>query len=114
MLAVEQPGYLTAPAEADTRPPWRVLLTPSDREGAAGVIPVIHDVTEQRKTEEMRREFVATVSQRAAHPLTNIRSYAETPGGQRRRLPTQMEKDFPGGHLQLESGLADPHCSGTC
>ena len=39
---------------------------------------VIHDVTEQRRTEELRREFVANVSHELRTPLTNIRSYAET------------------------------------
>ncbi|MPN09935.1 Alkaline phosphatase synthesis sensor protein PhoR [bioreactor metagenome] len=42
------------------------------------MLAVIHDVTAQRKTEELRREFVANVSHELRTPLTNIRSYAET------------------------------------
>ena len=95
VLAVEQPGYLDGTREADTAT-LEVLLAPFDREGAAGVMAVIHDVTEQRKTEEMRREFVANVSHELRTPLTNIRSYAETLVDSAGELPTQMEKDFLG------------------
>ena len=35
-------------------------------------------MTEQRKNEQTRREFVANVSHELRTPLTNIRSYAET------------------------------------
>lgn len=45
---------------------------------AGGVLVVLHDVTQQRKAEERRREFVANVSHELRTPLTNIRSYAET------------------------------------
>ena len=43
-----------------------------------GVLVVIHDITEHRRTEERRKEFVANVSHEMRTPLTNIRSYAET------------------------------------
>ena len=43
-----------------------------------GVLVVIHDVTEQKKAEDQRREFVANVSHELRTPLTNVRSYAET------------------------------------
>ena len=39
---------------------------------------VLHDVTAQRKNDEMRKEFVANVSHELRTPLTNVRSYAET------------------------------------
>mgnify|MGYP002797578960 FL=1 len=55
---------------------------------------VLHDVTEQRKTEELRREFVANVSHELRTPLTNIRSYAETLADSAGALPAQTEKNF--------------------
>jgi len=75
----------------------QLLLAPFDRgrEGG-GVLAVIHDVTQQRKNEEMRREFVANVSHELRTPLTNIRSYAETLSDSAGDIPPAMEKKFLG------------------
>ena len=75
----------------------QLFLAPFDqgREGG-GVLAVIHDVTQQRKNEEMRREFVANVSHELRTPLTNIRSYAETLADGAGDLPPAMEKKFLG------------------
>lgn len=43
-----------------------------------GTVVVIHDVTEQQRLEESRREFVANVSHELRTPLASICSYAET------------------------------------
>lgn len=42
-----------------------------------GLITVLHDITEQAKLEEERREFVANVSHELRTPLTTMRSYLE-------------------------------------
>jgi len=92
VLGAEQPGYLEAELELDGRS-LELLLAPFDRENQAGVLVVLHDVTQQRKTEEQRREFVANVSHELRTPLTNIRSYAETLADSR-DMPPEMERNF--------------------
>jgi two-component system, OmpR family, sensor histidine kinase VicK len=42
-----------------------------------GLITVLHDITEQEKIDEERREFVANVSHELRTPLTTMRSYLE-------------------------------------
>ena len=95
VLAVEQPGYLDGIRETGGKI-LELLLTPFNQERLGGVLVVIHDVTAQRKTEDMRREFVANVSHELRTPLTNIRSYAETLTGNAGELPLEMEQKFLG------------------
>lgn len=42
-----------------------------------GLITVLHDITEQEKIDQERREFVANVSHELRTPLTTMRSYLE-------------------------------------
>lgn len=42
-----------------------------------GLITVLHDITEQEKIDEERREFVANVSHELRTPLTTMRSYLD-------------------------------------
>jgi len=42
-----------------------------------GLITVLHDITDQEKIEQERREFVANVSHELRTPLTTMRSYLE-------------------------------------
>ena len=43
-----------------------------------GVVVVLHDVSELRRLERIRRDFVANVSHELKTPLTSIRGYVET------------------------------------
>ena len=43
-----------------------------------GVVVVLHDITELRQLEDMRRNFVANVSHELKTPLASIKAYAET------------------------------------
>ena len=74
----------------------QLLLAPFDRDRQGGVLVVLHDVTQQRKTQDMQREFVANVSHELRTPLTNIRSYAETLSDSAGELPAATEKKFLG------------------
>lgn len=74
-LALRQEIQMTSPAS-------RVLGVNAVRlasaGGAAGVVMVIHDVTELRQLERVRTEFVANVSHELRTPLTAIQGYLET------------------------------------
>ncbi|UFT98003.1 ATP-binding protein [Radiobacillus kanasensis] len=43
-----------------------------------GVVLVFHDITELKKLEQMRKDFVANVSHELKTPITSIRGFAET------------------------------------
>ena len=86
-------GFVAASRELEERS-LELLLAPFDKDHQAGVLVVIHDVTERNKTEEMRKEFVANVSHELRTPLTNIHSYAETLVDNAGFLPTDTERNF--------------------
>ena len=70
-----------------------VLFAPYG-ENERGIIAVIHDITEQRKLDEARREFIANVSHELRTPLTNVKSYTETLIDAAGELPTDTEIKF--------------------
>jgi len=66
------------------RDPSRILTAraaPSDAGGGAvGVVVVLHDITELRRADQVRRDFVANVSHELRTPLTAVRGYLEALG----------------------------------
>jgi len=49
-----------------------------EKEKISGCLMVIHDITEVRKLEKMRSDFVANVSHELKTPLTSIKGFVET------------------------------------
>ena len=77
VLSLERPNFKEAEMNIHEKY-LEVYFAPFDQESGSGVMAVLHDVTVQKKNEEMRKEFVANVSHELRTPLTNVRSYAET------------------------------------
>jgi two-component system phosphate regulon sensor histidine kinase PhoR len=62
------------------RDPSRTIMaraSPAAGGGAHGAVLVLHDITELRRADQIRRDFVANVSHELRTPLTAIRGYVE-------------------------------------
>ena len=62
------------------RDPGRTLFTraaPVAAAGGGGAVLVLHDITDLRRADQIRRDFVANVSHELRTPLTAIRGYVE-------------------------------------
>lgn len=64
--------------EDGTRRSLRVLCSSLKYGDVGGVLIAVHDESEARRIEEVRREFVANVSHELKTPLAAIKGYAET------------------------------------
>jgi two-component system phosphate regulon sensor histidine kinase PhoR len=63
-----------------TRDPGRTFVAraaPVARTGGGGAVLVLHDITDLRRADQIRRDFVANVSHELRTPLTAIRGYVE-------------------------------------
>ena len=95
--AVRQPGivqHLRAALKGEHRPPievpldsgaaaksgpriFRAQATPATADGGGGAVLVLHDITDLRLADRVRRDFVANVSHELRTPLTAVRGYVE-------------------------------------
>lgn len=74
---------------------FQVHFSPMRREGKLfGVVSVFHDLTEIRRLEEIRRDFIANLSHELKTPLTAIRGYSETLLDASTSLPTDTMKQL--------------------
>ena len=64
-------------------------------DGEGGVIAVIHDITEQRRLDDARREFVANVSHELRTPLDQYPFVHGNPAGRSGRHPAGYGKTVP-------------------
>lgn len=57
---------------------WQVLMSPLyNQTNIRGVVAVIRDVTEQRRLEKMRKDFIAHVSHELRTPISLLQGYSE-------------------------------------
>lgn len=94
--AVRQPGVvgqLGAALKGEHRPPievpldavspaggpriFRAQATPASADGGGGAVLVLHDISDLRRVDRVRRDFVANVSHELRTPLTAVRGYVE-------------------------------------
>ncbi len=80
-LSAALAGARPTPAEVqldhESRRSFIARAVPVDAERDGGAVLVLHDVTELRQADQVRRDFVANVSHELRTPLTAIRGYVE-------------------------------------
>ena len=96
LLGLKRSEYLECQKRVGERELELFMAPFSTDQSVGGAMVVIHDVTEQRKSEQTRREFVANVSHELRTPLTNVKSYAETILSSGDELPKELRENFLG------------------
>ncbi len=56
----------------------KMFFVPFRMPEGSGMMAVMHDITQQRRLDDTRKEFVANVSHELRTPLTSVKGYAET------------------------------------
>jgi len=76
-LTGERPSPVEVALDRDARRVFIAQAVPVARERGGGAVLVLHDITERRRADQVRRDFVANVSHELRTPLTAIRGYVE-------------------------------------
>ncbi len=76
-LSGESPPPVEVQHEPDARRSFGARVVPLASERAGGAALVLHDITDLRRADQVRRDFVANVSHELGTPLTAIRGYLE-------------------------------------
>ena len=76
-LTGEKPAPVEVDLDQDTRHVFVAQVVPVAGERGGGAVLVLHDITDLRRADQVRRDFVANVSHELRTPLTAIRGYVE-------------------------------------
>jgi len=71
------PARVEVQLDRDARRVFVAHVVPVARERGGGAVLVLHDITDLRHADQVRRDFVANVSHELRTPLTAIRGYVE-------------------------------------
>ncbi len=77
-LATQQLAQSEIEWQAETQRTLDVNATPLPGDPCPGVVLVLHDITELKRLEGLRQQFVANVSHELKTPLSSIKAYTET------------------------------------
>jgi len=77
-LATEKQAQNEIEWQTETQRMLAVNATPLPGDPCPGVVLVLHDITELKRLESLRQQFVANVSHELKTPLSSIKAYTET------------------------------------